>query len=208
MNGKLFLVPTPLDFGCGTQTSLEQVLPAQTIRVAAKLSCWLCENAKTTRAFLKRVQQIVPLSIPMQALDIRPLPHGAGNRGGSMSAADAAAMKLSCSSPSNARRLLRQSNSVRCAGSSTASTPATSPTKVAANTEATIYFTINPPEKKLASMRAIIGEEGAPQRQGRLALDLPRVPDDGLTHAADEVFRCKLGVERVKKGPGVRAEAG
>lgn len=92
MNGKLFLVPTPLDFGCGTQTSLEQVLPAQTIRVAAKLSCWLCENAKTTRAFLKRVQQIVPLSIPMQALDIRPLPHGAGNRGDSMSAADAAAM--------------------------------------------------------------------------------------------------------------------
>ncbi len=92
MSGKLFLVPTPLDFGSATQSPLDQVLPFRTIQVAASLTCWVCENAKSTRAFLKRIEQIVPLSIPLQQLDLQQLPHEAGNRAAPPNPAASAAM--------------------------------------------------------------------------------------------------------------------
>ena len=76
MTGKLYLVPTPLDFGSEQLVPLPQVLPLGTITIAAGLSCWLCENAKTTRAFLKRVAQVIPLAKPLQDLAVKQLPHG------------------------------------------------------------------------------------------------------------------------------------
>ena len=51
--GTLYLVPTPLDFGCDTTAPIADVLPQETLRVASHLSHWITENAKSTRAFLK-----------------------------------------------------------------------------------------------------------------------------------------------------------
>ena len=59
--GRLYLVPAPLDFGCDTQAPLQDVMPLGTLQIAATLSCWICENAKSTRAYLKRVGEVMPL---------------------------------------------------------------------------------------------------------------------------------------------------
>ena len=90
--GRLFLVPAPLDFGCDDQTPLApltDVLPLATLQTAAKLQHWVCENAKSTRAYLKRVDTICPLSEPIQALNIKELPrevHKKGDHPGSLGA--------------------------------------------------------------------------------------------------------------------------
>jgi len=75
-HGKLYLVPNTLDFGCapGSEPDVQEVLPLGVIRVAARLGHWVAENAKTTRAFLKRVDAVVPLSQPLQTLAIVELP--------------------------------------------------------------------------------------------------------------------------------------
>ena len=39
--GKLYLVPTPLDFGCQLQTPLEDVMPLGTLRIEARLQHWV-----------------------------------------------------------------------------------------------------------------------------------------------------------------------
>ena len=72
--GTLYLVPTPLDHGCDSPSPLPDVLPLGTIQVAASLSHWISENAKSTRAFLKRVAAELPLAQPMQAQQIVELP--------------------------------------------------------------------------------------------------------------------------------------
>ena len=75
MSGTLFLVPNALDVGTGEATvDLADRLPLGTLRVAARLRHWVCENAKTTRAFLKRVDAVCPLAQPLQALAIVELP--------------------------------------------------------------------------------------------------------------------------------------
>ena len=79
--GKLYLVPAPLDFGCELQTPLDQVLPAGTLAVAARLPHWICENAKSARAYLKRVGELQALARPIQALDIRELPREVHKKG-------------------------------------------------------------------------------------------------------------------------------
>jgi len=79
--GRLFLVPAPLDFGCAAQAPLEQVMPMGTLRVAAALSHWVCENAKTTRAYLRRVGELVPLAQPVQALSLQELPREVHKKG-------------------------------------------------------------------------------------------------------------------------------
>lgn len=87
--GKLYLVPAPLDFGCDTTSPLEQVLPAYTLQTAAGLSHWVCENAKSTRAYLNRIQPIYPLQTPLQEHRITELPravHKKGDHGNSTSA--------------------------------------------------------------------------------------------------------------------------
>lgn len=87
--GKLYLVPAPLDFGCDMLTPLTDVLPLGTLQIAAKLQHWVCENAKSTRAYLKRVDTICPLSQPLQTINIEELPrevHKKGDHAGSAGA--------------------------------------------------------------------------------------------------------------------------
>ena len=72
--GRLILVPNSLDFGVSSDGDLQDVLPLGALRTAARLTHWVAENAKTTRAFLKRVDAIVPLAQPLQDLSITELP--------------------------------------------------------------------------------------------------------------------------------------
>jgi 16S rRNA (cytidine1402-2'-O)-methyltransferase len=86
--GTLYLVPAPLDFGCEPQP-LQHVLPAGTLATAARLGHWIAENAKTARGYLKRVNQVMPLAQPLQALQIAELPravHKQGDHGGGFDA--------------------------------------------------------------------------------------------------------------------------
>ena len=73
-SGTLFLVPAPLDFGCTPEVPLGEVMPQATLATAARLRHWICENAKTTRAYLKRIDAIVPLAQPLPQLSITALP--------------------------------------------------------------------------------------------------------------------------------------
>ena len=79
--GTLYLVPTPLDFGCATEGDLREILPEATLRTAASLQHWVCENAKSTRAFLKRVALTHPLAAPLQSLQVQELSHAAHKKG-------------------------------------------------------------------------------------------------------------------------------
>lgn len=75
MSGKLYLVPNTLDFGVAdAEVDLQTVLPLHAIQIAARLGFWAAENAKTTRAFLKRVDAVTPLTQPLQSLQITELP--------------------------------------------------------------------------------------------------------------------------------------
>ncbi len=87
--GVLFMVPTPLDFGCESQAPLSEVLPLQTIQTAARLSHWISENAKSTRAFLKRVNELQPLLSPVQQQHIEELPHAVHKKGDHLGQFDA-----------------------------------------------------------------------------------------------------------------------
>jgi len=79
--GKLYLVPTPLDFLCATQVPLQQVLPVGTVRAASQIDHWIGENAKSTRAFLKRIDQETVLKTPLQAQTIVELPRQVHKKG-------------------------------------------------------------------------------------------------------------------------------
>ncbi|WP_088281730.1 SAM-dependent methyltransferase [Ideonella sp. A 288] len=74
MPGRLVLVPNGLDLGSGEEIDLTEVLPRAVLAQAASIGHWVVENAKTARAFLKRVDRHVTLAQPLQALDIRELP--------------------------------------------------------------------------------------------------------------------------------------
>ncbi|SDM18637.1 16S rRNA (cytidine1402-2'-O)-methyltransferase [Oryzisolibacter propanilivorax] len=93
--GTLYLVPGPLDFGCDAQVPLDDVLPAGTLRRAAALRHWICENARSLRAYLKRVDALHPLALPLQQLQVAELPrqaHKKGDHPGSGGAFDASAL--------------------------------------------------------------------------------------------------------------------
>lgn len=79
--GTLYLVPAPLDFGCDEQVPLHQTLPAGTLEAAARLTHWVCENAKSARAYLKRIDALVPLAAPLQAQSITELPREVHKKG-------------------------------------------------------------------------------------------------------------------------------
>ena len=79
--GRLYLVPAPLDFGCDDLAPLQDVMPLATIEVAAQLQHWICENAKSTRAYLKRVGELQPLKNQLQALQIQELPREVHKKG-------------------------------------------------------------------------------------------------------------------------------
>ena len=74
MRGKLYLVPAPLDFGTQeakeAPVALSEVLPDGTLRTAAGMTHWICENAKTARAYLKRIGELHPLAAPLQEMSI------------------------------------------------------------------------------------------------------------------------------------------
>ncbi|WP_225879056.1 SAM-dependent methyltransferase [Zeimonas arvi] len=63
--GRLFLIPTPL----GAASEPQGVLPADTLAAVARLDCFVVENAKTARAFLKAAGTDKPL----QALEMAEL---------------------------------------------------------------------------------------------------------------------------------------
>lgn len=79
--GKLYLVPAPLDFGCDSVSDLQNSMPMGTLTVAARLQHWVCENAKSARAYLKRVNDIIPLAGPLQSLIIQELPREVHKKG-------------------------------------------------------------------------------------------------------------------------------
>lgn len=79
--GRLLLVPAPLDFGCRESSDLADVMPAGTLQAASRLQYWICENAKTARAYLKRVHVLYPLRTTLQALQIQELPHAVHKKG-------------------------------------------------------------------------------------------------------------------------------
>lgn len=87
--GKLFLVPAPLDFGCAQEAPLNQVMPNGTLEAAAQITHWICENAKTTRAYLKRIDALYPLSLPIQSQAIIELPRQVHKKGDHLGAYDA-----------------------------------------------------------------------------------------------------------------------
>ena len=79
--GKLYLVPAPLDFGCATQAPLADAIPAGTLAVAAGLTHWICENAKSARAYLKRIDESHPLALPLREQQIAELPREVHKKG-------------------------------------------------------------------------------------------------------------------------------
>lgn len=81
MLGTLYLIPTPLDFGCDAPMPLPAVLPNATIDRASTLNHWVCENAKTLRHFLARVRDIQPLQTPIQEQHIQQLPRSSHKKG-------------------------------------------------------------------------------------------------------------------------------
>ena len=64
--GTLVLVPNALDLGTGQEVPLDALLPQAVIRRAAGLTHWVVEDARSTRALLKRVSAQVPLALPRQ----------------------------------------------------------------------------------------------------------------------------------------------
>ena len=79
--GTLYLVPAPLDFGCDTQAPLQDALPSATLQTAARLTHWVCENAKSTRAYLKRIDALHPLALSLQQQQITELPREVHKKG-------------------------------------------------------------------------------------------------------------------------------
>ena len=79
--GTLYVVPNTLDFGTGeASVELGERLPLGVLRIAARLEHWLGENAKTTRAFLKRVDALCALALPLQQVAIVELPRAPKGR--------------------------------------------------------------------------------------------------------------------------------
>ena len=71
--GRLLLVPNTLDHG-NEPVSIELVLPRGVIAAAARLVHWVVEDARSARAFLKRVDAVAPLSSPLQSLAMQEIP--------------------------------------------------------------------------------------------------------------------------------------
>lgn len=89
LTGTLYLVPTPLDWGCAEQVPIQENLPDQTLQIASKVQHWISENAKSTRAFLKRVDAVYPLAVPIQNMQIQELPRAIHKSGDHQSDFDA-----------------------------------------------------------------------------------------------------------------------
>ncbi len=73
MTGTLLLIPNALDLGAA-EVPIVDVLPAGVLQRAAALTHWVAEDARSARAFLKRVALHFPLALPLQAIAIEELP--------------------------------------------------------------------------------------------------------------------------------------
>ena len=71
--GRLLLVPNTLDHG-NDPVPIESMLSAGVLQQAAALHHWVVEEARSARRFLKRVNAIAPLAVPLQALTMVELP--------------------------------------------------------------------------------------------------------------------------------------
>jgi 16S rRNA (cytidine1402-2'-O)-methyltransferase len=71
--GTLVLMPNTLDLGA-EEVPLQEVLPDAVIRRAARIRHWAAEDARSARAFLKRVHTIEPLAVALQEMQITELP--------------------------------------------------------------------------------------------------------------------------------------
>ncbi|MNS60007.1 Ribosomal RNA small subunit methyltransferase I [compost metagenome] len=72
MSGNLFLIPNTL--GKRDEADpLVEVIPAGVQQIAAGLDYLVAENAKTARAFLKKLGESTPLARPIQQIEIREL---------------------------------------------------------------------------------------------------------------------------------------
>lgn len=91
--GTLYLVPNALDFGTAeASTDLGERLPLGVLRIAARLEHWVGESAKSTRAFLKRVDPLCPLARPLQQISIVELPRASKGPARAAQPFDAAAL--------------------------------------------------------------------------------------------------------------------
>jgi 16S rRNA (cytidine1402-2'-O)-methyltransferase len=75
--GTLVLMPNALDLGMDGGAEgplLDEVLSAGVLRRAAALTHWVVEDARSARAFIKRVGALLPLAMPLQAQHIVELP--------------------------------------------------------------------------------------------------------------------------------------
>lgn len=79
--GSLYLVPAPLDFGCDETPDLQATLPLGTLQAAAGLRHWVCENAKSARAYLKRIHEVTPLCCSLQEMQLTELPREVHKKG-------------------------------------------------------------------------------------------------------------------------------
>jgi 16S rRNA (cytidine1402-2'-O)-methyltransferase len=74
MPGTLFLIPNTLGSTDPlTAEPLDRIIPVEVQRLTASLTCFIAENAKTTRAFLKLVAAAHPLALPLQEIRIAEL---------------------------------------------------------------------------------------------------------------------------------------
>ena len=74
MNGTLYLIPNTLGLTETQQeNTLAHIIPETVQKMTAQLSYFVAENAKTTRAYLKILNQSHPLAKPMQELQIAEL---------------------------------------------------------------------------------------------------------------------------------------
>jgi 16S rRNA (cytidine1402-2'-O)-methyltransferase len=74
--GALLLVPNTLDLGSAAPPPIQSQLPQAVIERAAGLGHWVVEDARSARAFLKRVAAVVPLAQALQATRIDEMPRG------------------------------------------------------------------------------------------------------------------------------------
>jgi 16S rRNA (cytidine1402-2'-O)-methyltransferase len=80
-SGTLYLIPAPLDFGCGEQGDIRDTVPLGTLQTAARITHWICENAKSARACLKRIDAVAPLAAPLQEQQLQELPREVHKKG-------------------------------------------------------------------------------------------------------------------------------
>ncbi len=89
--GRLLLVPNTLDLGAEA-VDIQSLLPLGVLRQAASLQHWAVEDARSARAFLKRVHAVVPLALPLQDIRMTELPRPRKGSGQAVAANEWAAL--------------------------------------------------------------------------------------------------------------------